>query len=305
MAHGIFTLLSYPGSNGFISHDPNASMLRFGQQTRGYVGLAHLRTGSDDHQPHGAGHTAVSLKIPEYPARNFLMTSSSLASFEINLDFQRAERVGFDEAILCQGKAAEHLERILEQASERGVSLLLTRLAREQVDVLPPHQRNHLDYEPLSRTAYFGAIAPAIAPSRVALVSAGTSDAFVTREISRTLLYYGQSSTPFLDVGLAGAWRLLERIEEIRTFPVVIVVAGMDAALPTVVGGLVGSPIIAVPTSNGYGVSAGGKTALGSILASCSPGLMATNIDNGYGAACAALRILRLLDRSARALPPP
>ena len=97
-------------------------------------------------------------------------------------------------------------------------------------------------------------------------------------------------------MGVAGLWRLLDRAEELKTYPVLIVAAGMDAALPSVVGGLVPGAIIAVPTSAGYGVAAGGTTALHSMLASCAPGITVVNIDNGYGAACAAMRILRALD---------
>ena len=97
---------------------------------------------------------------------------------------------------------------------------------------------------------------------------------------------------PIFDVGVAGLWRLLDRIDDIRKFPLAIAAAGMDAALPTVLGGLFEGLIIAVPTSQGYGVAEGGSAALNSILASCSAGIVTVNIDNGYGAACAALRVL-------------
>jgi pyridinium-3,5-biscarboxylic acid mononucleotide synthase len=214
---------------------------------------------------------------------------------EVNLDFRRAERIGFDEAILCSGKTDEHLQNILDQAEDAGARLLLTRLTPQQLAAMQRRHVVRIDYEPVSRTAYFGPVREPKNPARVCVVAAGTSDAFVTREIERTLRYYGESVTSFVDVGLAGAWRLLERIDAIRAFPVVIVVAGMDAALPTVVGGLVGSVVIAVPTSNGYGVAAGGNSALNAILASCAPGLTVLNIDNGYGGACAALRVCRAL----------
>jgi hypothetical protein len=105
-----------------------------------------------------------------------------------------------------------------------------------------------------------------------------------------------------MDVGVAGLWRLYERLEEIRSSAIIIAVAGMDAALPTVLGGLIPGLIIAVPTSVGYGVAAGGQTALNAVLASCAPGITVTNIDNGYGAACAALRALRMLSRSKSAM---
>jgi NCAIR mutase (PurE)-related protein len=127
----------------------------------------------------------------------------------------------------------------------------------------------------------------------VAVVCAGTSDVAVAREAARTLRYYGEGAVEISDVGVAGLWRLLERIEEIRKHRIVIAVAGMDAALPTVIGGLVSGVVIGVPTSVGYGVSNGGQTALNAMLASCSSGLVVANIDNGFGAACAALRILR------------
>jgi hypothetical protein len=220
-----------------------------------------------------------------------------MATSEVTLDFQRPERIGLEEAIFCQGKAPEHLVEILERASERGASFLLTRLSQSQLEGLPPSLRERLDYEPVSRTAYFGAVKPVVGPARVAIVAAGTSDAFVTREVSRTLRYAGHESTTIVDVGVAGLWRLMDKVALIGAHPVVVAVAGMDAALPTVLGGLVSSVLIAVPTSTGYGVAQGGHAALNAILSSCAPGVTTLNIDNGYGAACAAMRVLRVLDR--------
>ena len=115
----------------------------------------------------------------------------------------------------------------------------------------------------------------------------------VSREILRTLRYYGHGCLEVNDVGVAGLNRMLARLPELREQAVVIVVAGMDGALPSVVGGLVPGLVIAVPTSVGYGVAAGGTTALHTMLASCAPGIVVVNIDNGYGAACAALRFLQ------------
>jgi NCAIR mutase (PurE)-related protein len=112
------------------------------------------------------------------------------------------------------------------------------------------------------------------------------------------LAFAGQPYREFTDIGVAGLWRLLEKIEDIRLSPVVIVAAGMDAALVSVVGGLLSSPVIALPTSVGYGVALGGPAALHAALASCAPGISVVNIDNGYGAACAALRILRAMAAS-------
>jgi NCAIR mutase (PurE)-related protein len=171
--------------------------------------------------------------------------------------------------------------------------MLLTRLLPEQLAGLSHEHRTAIDYEPLSRTGYFGGTHELKTQTQVAVVAAGTSDVAVAREAARTLRFYGEPSVEINDVGVAGLWRLLERIEEIRGHRVVIAVAGMDAALPTVIGGLVSSTIIGVPTSVGYGVATGGETALRAMLSSCSSGLVVTNIDNGFGAACAALRVLR------------
>ena len=208
------------------------------------------------------------------------------------LDTRRDERLRLSEAIFCAGKSPAQIAAIVAHAEERGLSLLLTRLDEARFAALPPHQREALDYDALSGTAIWGQPHPLEPKTRVAIVTAGTSDVPVAREAARTLLFEGFGSEEIVDVGVAGLWRLLRRVDELRTFPVVIVAAGMDAALPSVIGGLIGGLIIAVPTSVGYGVAAGGQTALNAILASCAPGIVTVNIDNGYGAACAAMRAL-------------
>ena len=215
---------------------------------------------------------------------------------EVTLDFERMQRIGIDEAILCQGKTVEQLTEILSTARSKGARFLLTRLAQSQLEGLSKTDRDSLDYEPVSRTAYFGQPLPTRGEARVAIVSAGTSDAHVTREVERTLRWSGIPTTVIADVGVAGLWRLMNRIEDIRRHAIVVCAAGMDAALPTVLGGLYGGVVIGVPTSTGYGVATGGHTALHSMLSSCSPGILTLNIDNGYGAACAAMRVLRVLD---------
>lgn len=208
-------------------------------------------------------------------------------------DDARASRIGIDEAILCDSKQPEHIDRILTDAAEKRMPLLLTRLSAEKVEALAPRHRERLDHDLLSRTAWFGTPARELAQTaQVAIVTAGTSDVGVAREAARTLEFNGVRSVEIYDVGVAGVWRLMDRIEEIQRYPVVIAVAGMDAALPSVLGGLVPGLIIAVPTSVGYGVATGGNTALNAILASCAPGISVMNIDNGYGAACAALRAI-------------
>ena len=219
-------------------------------------------------------------------------------SREFLLDASRRERTGLDEAIFCAGKSIAQLEAILADASNAGRRLLLTRLAPEARAALPAERTAGLDYDPVSRTAILGAVQTPVADEpRAGVVTAGSSDVPVAREAARTLLYDGHPCREIHDVGVAGLWRLLERVDELRTFDVVIAVAGMEAALASVLGGLVPGAIIAVPTSTGYGVASGGDTALRALLTSCAPGVTVVNIDNGYGAACAAARILNTSPR--------
>ena len=214
-------------------------------------------------------------------------------SADATLDLARGERIGLAEAVFCEGKTPAQIAAIAETALEAGGPVLLTRLNSEAFDALPESLVKGLDYDPLSATGIVGDWRPPAGPARVAVVTAGTSDLPPAREAARALAYYGEASREIADVGAAGLWRVLDRVEELRRFAVVIVAAGMDGALFTVVGGLVPGAVVALPTSAGYGVARGGETALAAALASCAPGIVAVNIDNGYGAACAALRILR------------
>ena len=211
---------------------------------------------------------------------------------DFQLDTLRDKRLRLSEAIFCAGKSPVQIAAIINHAETHGLSLLLTRLDEGRFAELPSRQRTALDYDPVSHTAIWGQPHAMGAAPGVAIVTAGTSDVPVAREAARTLRFEGFDSEEIADVGVAGLWRLLRRVEELQRFPVVIVAAGMDAALPSVIGGLIGGLIIAVPTSVGYGVAAGGQTALNAILASCAPGIVTVNIDNGYGAACAAMRAL-------------
>ena len=208
------------------------------------------------------------------------------------LDFDRQGRIGIGEAVFCEHKTPEQIDDILGRFQERGACCLLTRFPEEQFAELPATRRAVLDYEPVSRTAFYGRTAEARAGPNVAIVSAGSSDAPTALEAARTLEFNGIGHALFQDIGVAGLWRLLDRLDTLRGFSVMIAVAGMEGALFSVLGGLVRAPIIAVPTSIGYGVSAQGRLALDSALGSCAPGVVAVNIDNGYGAACAALRLL-------------
>ena len=211
---------------------------------------------------------------------------------EFNLDHEREARLGFDEAIFCAGKHVAQIEAILGQAPQHRDRFLLTRLSPEKWAALAAAVRQGIDYNPISLTGIFGASKPIEHPARIALLTAGTSDVPISREVLRTLNYYGVAATEFNDIGVAGLWRLTEKLDAIRRHAVTIVVAGMDAALVSVMGGLTRAVVIAVPTSVGYGVARGGETALHAALVSCAPGVVVVNIDNGFGAACAALRIL-------------
>ena len=220
---------------------------------------------------------------------------------EFKVDFERGARIGLDEALFCESKTVDQISAIVDAVKAKTGRLLLTRLDESKYEALFARHGAQLKFDPLSRTAILGQPHRALPTAPVAIVMAGTSDLPVGREAARTLAFAGQPYREYTDVGVAGLWRLLERIEDIRSSPVVIVAAGMDAALVSVVGGLVSSAVIALPTSVGYGVAKGGATALHAALASCAPGISVVNIDNGYGAACAALRISLVLAASQNA----
>jgi pyridinium-3,5-biscarboxylic acid mononucleotide synthase len=219
---------------------------------------------------------------------------------DITFDFQRRERIGLSEAVLCAGKSAAQIGEAIALAKGRKTSLLLTRLTPEMVSELTPAELGALDYDPHSRTAILGKVPEPGGEPPVAVVTAGTSDLPVAREAIRTLVFYGVAAREIADVGVAGLWRILRHEEELRRYPVVIVVAGMEGALPSVVGGLTSRPVIAVPTSVGYGASFEGLAALLAMLNSCAAGLAVVNIDNGFGAGHLACTILRSAARIAQ-----
>ncbi len=206
------------------------------------------------------------------------------------LDPGRLARQGFPEIVYCEGKTAGQIADNLRSLADSNGRAFGTRLpadrAKEVLAVLPD-----AEYDAMSRTISIGAMPPA-GSSVVALVTAGTSDLAVSAEAAATLAFLGHPVNHFNDIGVAGIHRLHGRIDEIRAASVVIVVAGMEGALPSVVGGLVSAPVIAVPTSVGYGAAFEGLAALLGMLNSCASGLTVVNIDNGFGAAMAAHRIL-------------
>ncbi|HEX5790300.1 MAG TPA: nickel pincer cofactor biosynthesis protein LarB [Luteolibacter sp.] len=205
-------------------------------------------------------------------------------------DHGRLARQGFPEIIYCQGKTASQVAENLQSLAAANGRAFGTRLDADKaatvLGLIPG-----ACYDATSRTITLGPM-PESAGPKVALITAGTSDLPVAAEAAATLSFLGHPVESFQDIGVAGIHRLHERLEKIRNAEVVIVVAGMEGALPSVVGGLVGAPVIAVPTSVGYGASFGGLAALLGMLNSCASGLMVVNIDNGFGAALAAHRIL-------------
>lgn len=219
---------------------------------------------------------------------------------DILFDHDRSARIGLPEAVFCEGKSEEALQALLEEHSRNAEKpILFTRLAPGAFAAAPQEIRARYDYHPLSRTAFTAALPEKCAGS-VAVVSAGTADGRVLWEAARTLRYLGINARVFEDNGVAGLWRLTQNLDVIASAQVVIVVAGLDAALASVMGGLTGKPIFAVPTSVGYGAAKQGETALASMLVSCAPGVGVMNIDNGYGAACAAARVVNLLESERR-----
>lgn len=226
------------------------------------------------------------------------MTLPDGISRDVLFDFGRSTRIGLPESVFCQGKPVGTLIVLLRKfARGSGHPVLFTRLAPDVFTSLPREVCAGIDYHPNSRTAWGDTLPWRQGRGRVAVVSAGTSDGAVAWEAGRTLTYLGIEHTMFEDCGVAGLWRLTDRLAEINEHDVVIAVAGMDAALASVLGGLTAKPLLAVPTSVGYGVVNKGESALNSMLASCSPGVSVFNVDNGYGAACAAARIVGLLCR--------
>ena len=211
---------------------------------------------------------------------------------DFRLDWPRAQRTGTSEAVLCEPKSAAQIEAIVAHAAQLSRRLLLTRLAGDKHAELAAAIRDALDYDPASHTAILGGLPAPRHRERIAIVCGGTSDAPVAVEAARTLAFEGEEATLVVDVGVAGLWRLMERIDEIRRHRVVIAIAGMEGALFSVLAGLVPCPVLAVPRSVGYGVGRGGRTALRAALASCASGLVVVNIDNGFGAAHAALRMV-------------
>lgn len=217
------------------------------------------------------------------------------------VDHDREARNGVPEVIFGEGKRVEQISAIVARLRARHQRALVTRLDTERAEHV---LRDHPDgqYDPVSRLLRWGE-APERLPGRVAVICAGTSDLPVAEEASQTLEWLGIEVARLNDVGVAGLDRLLAHREAITHADVLIVVAGMEGALPSVVTGLVRSPVLAVPTSVGYGASLQGVTALLGMLSACATGMSVVNIDNGFGAAWQAASILGLVARGVHPAP--
>lgn len=209
---------------------------------------------------------------------------------DVEFDWQRKQRTGIGEAVLCSGKSREQLCSILSAANDRNVSVLLTRMSATQQRECS-QQFDNLQIHSQSSTAILHNGLPPPRPDNCLIVTAGSSDMPVALEAQQTLLFNGLQVSVIADCGVAGLWRLTDKLETLSAAPVIIAVAGMEGALFSVLAGLVPAVVIAVPVSNGYGVSEAGQAALSSALASCAPGIVTVNIDNGFGAACALIKI--------------
>ncbi len=216
------------------------------------------------------------------------------------VDHHRAIRQGVPEVILGEGKTPEQIVGIARELARTGQNVLVTRIDDEKAAIMV-RDIPGTKHSPMARTCTLekSPIAP-LSESKVALVSAGTSDMPVAEECAETMRMLGVPFERVFDVGVAGIHRLLHRRPLLEEAGVIIVIAGMEGALASVVGGLVDVPVIAVPTSVGYGAAFHGLAAMLGMMTSCASGITVCNIDNGFGAAFAAARILRSKARAAK-----
>lgn len=212
---------------------------------------------------------------------------------EAMIDHHRALRQGVPEVVLGEAKTTEQIATIVQHMADHGDNVLVTRISNEKAETL---SNNHPEgeYDQLAKTfALQQKPFENLGRGKILIICAGTSDLPVAREAAITARIFNNQVEELVDVGVAGIHRLLAHTDALREATVIIVVAGMEGALPSVVGGLVGVPVIAVPTSVGYGAAFGGVAALLGMLNSCAGGVTVVNIDNGFGAAFAATRINR------------
>lgn len=239
---------------------------------------------------------AGALSVAAAEKRLGAMAESDLGFARVDLDRQR--RRGLPEVIYCPGKTAEQITRIMTELAAAGQNILATRATPEQYAIVRQTHPQAVYHELARAITLPMAAAPAPA-GQVAVVCAGTSDISVAEEAALTAECMHARTERLYDVGVAGLHRLLKHLPTLKRSRAIVVVAGMEGALPSVVGGLVDSPIIAVPTSVGYGTNFKGLSALLAMLNTCVPGITVVNIDNGFGAGVAAA----LINRAREAAP--
>jgi len=221
--------------------------------------------------------------------KNFPYTDLGFA----RIDHHREMRTGYPEIIYCAGKSVEQVREIFRVMSEKENNVIGTRANQEMYEAIRSILTDVI-YYPIARIISLQKKKPPVPESRIAIITAGTSDMPVAEEAAITAELLGNNVLRIYDAGVAGIHRLVDKLPEIRNCRVIIVIAGMEGALASVVGGLVDKPVIAVPTSIGYGANFGGISALLAMLTSCSTGVTVVNIDNGFGAGFAASMINKI-----------
>ncbi len=215
----------------------------------------------------------------------------------LNFDPARRKRTGLPEFVFCRNKSVEQVKGIFSHASQNNLNLLGTWVAKEVAEEVVVALPN-LTYNSVGRTLLCGQGQAINDSASVAIISGGTSDLPVVEEAADTLNFLGNKTETFSDIGVAGIHRLFDKLDRIKEANVIIAVAGMEGALASVIAGLVDKPVVAVPTSVGYGASFDGLAPLLAMLNSCAPGVSVVNIDNGFGAACQAHKINQLIIES-------
>jgi pyridinium-3,5-biscarboxylic acid mononucleotide synthase len=207
------------------------------------------------------------------------------------IDHHRSLRGSLPEAIFCENKTPDQVLAIVESIRQSGTAVLGTRLSAETYSIIGTKLPEEAKYDKISRTLVLKKDQKQDLVGNISILCAGTSDIPVAEEAAITAETFNNKVERIYDVGVAGVHRLFDQLEKIKESKVIIVIAGMDGALPSVVGGLVAQPVIAVPTSVGYGAAFNGLAPLLAMLNSCAPGIAIVNIDNGFGAACMAHKI--------------
>lgn len=209
------------------------------------------------------------------------------------LDSDRKDRTGFPEVVFCEGKPDEYLIKIYKNIFDREGKVFGTRASKEQYELVKG-EMEQVEYNPISRILKVAGADIVKPVGEIAVCTAGTADIPVAEEAAETAEFFGGKVSRYYDIGVSGLHRLLDKVEDIRKANCVIAVAGMEGALASVLGGQVTNPVIAVPTSVGYGASLNGLSALLTMINSCANGVSVVNIDNGYGAGYIATQINRL-----------